>query len=67
MKHPYRKPDNFWRFIPKWFTRPIKEGTVSSVILGMMRTHIYIDTSDKEKHIVYVYGYYSKSDAEQSQ
>lgn len=60
----FRKPDYFLHFIPRWFTRPIKEGTVSTCTLGNRGTDIYIDTSDKEKHIVYIYGYYPKSDEE---
>ena len=67
IKTVYRKPDNFWRFIPRWFTHPIKEGTVSTCTLGNKETEIYIDTSDKERYIVYIYGNYSKSDAEQNQ
>ncbi|MHC4109583.1 MAG: hypothetical protein ACYS18_12390 [Planctomycetota bacterium] len=64
IKELYKKPDYFLHFIPRWFTQPIKEGTVSSCTLGNRDTEIYIDTSDKEKHIVYIYGYYPKSDEE---
>lgn len=64
IKTVFRKPEGFLRFIPRWFTMPIKEGTVSSCTFNNMRTDIYIDTSDKEKSIVYIYGFYPKSDEE---
>ncbi|MHC4640005.1 MAG: hypothetical protein ACYS32_00070 [Planctomycetota bacterium] len=64
IKTVFIKPDYSLHFIPRWFTRPIKEGTVSWCTLGNRDTKIYIDTADKEKHIVYIYGYYPKNDKE---
>ena len=58
---------SLWPFTPRWFKKPIKQGTISwvSSVRGTtttgFRAYVYIDTTNEKNFIVYFYGNYSTS------
>lgn len=58
-----RSSAGFWK-PPKWFRKSIQQGEVSRYYLNNRDMYIYIDSTDKASFMVYLHGWYYKSDAE---
>ncbi len=58
LKDDGRKKHSLW-FPPSWFTVPIQKGKKLSYSPGIGEMEFYIDTSDTQAYIVYIYGHYA--------